>query len=312
MKSKIEPSKLKALRAARKMSQQQLSDTTRGHSTVSVPTIKRIEAAGSPYEANSRVADGLAKALGVTIEELARVPTPTEERSSELRDVGLRSVKATIDADNAMSFEMVQSLYGISVRGQIELAPLLTAMLADASLVWRRKRLAKIDAAVDELMSLGGGHYSFAYAGSSAADGAQKERASIERRDFFGAEVSDAAYDFGYDPGKNNPFVDYIRSFVAEIDNCDISIEPWINTDGLPEYRVGARLIEQLTSGDLMAERALLHGHVKIKDIPVELMAEHRESDRVTWMISQIPEQKRQRLEALDAQIAEKLSALGL
>ncbi|PJN92957.1 hypothetical protein CNY89_25010 [Amaricoccus sp. HAR-UPW-R2A-40] len=46
----------------------------------------------------------------------------------------------------------------------------------------------------------------------------------------------------------------------------------WKTSEGMPEYRIGADLIAQLTGGDPDAEYALLRGHVRLREIPVDLL----------------------------------------
>jgi len=308
VKSKIVPATLKSLRERRKMSQTQLADATRGRNTVSVPTIKRIETASEVYDANPRVAQGLALALGVSVEDLAKVSTNTKDRVRELRELGLRSVKATIDAETALAFDMVQHLYGISTRSQIEMAPLFAAILAEASLAWRRKRVAQIETAAAELMSQGGGHYSFTFAAARVEEGAHQEHVSIEKRDFFGRHASDDAYELGYDPAKNNPFTDFLAHLIKDVEAHHIGLLVtglgWKTDEGLPEYRIGSEFLANLTGSDPDAEHALLHGHVRIKDIPADLMGQEREGQRVAWLIARIPEEERRRIEEQRAELA--------
>ena len=83
MTTTIHPVALKHYRDRKHWTQEQLADATKGKNRVSLPTIKRIESArGSSYPANNRVAEGLAKALGVTVDNLAKPPTDEAERET--------------------------------------------------------------------------------------------------------------------------------------------------------------------------------------------------------------------------------------
>jgi transcriptional regulator with XRE-family HTH domain len=315
MKVKIRGDALKALRGRRKWNQQQLSDATRGRLTVSVPTIKRVEGKGENlYLANARTAEGLAQALGVPVEALSQVPTGVEEAENELRKHGYHTLRTMIDAEAALAYRMVQHFYGISIRSQVLMAPLFAALLAEGSLAWRRKRVAEIEDAAAKLSSLGGGHFSFAYAACRAEDGAEAERKSIEMSDLFGRHAPEEAYNFGYDPSENNPFVDYLKEFTQQIESKNVSFETddygWKTEEGLPHYRIGKEVIESFTGLDMCAEYALLRGHVRIKDVPKELLADEREGERIGWIVSRIPpeelaelKEKQERYQKLAAEI---------
>ena len=58
----------------------------------------------------------------------------------------------------------------------------------------------------------------------------------------------------------------------------------------MPEYRIGADLIRELTGEDSDAEYALLRGHVRLKDIPADLLGNDNEVERIAWIIGRIPE----------------------
>ncbi len=294
MTTPIHPEALKALRQRKRWTQEQLADATKGTNRVSLPTIKRIESTkDGAYSANARVAEALAKALGVSPEDLSRVPSEAEDHEESLRRFGYRPLRTMIDAETALALSMVQHIYGIPIRSQIAMAPLFAALLAEGSFAWRRKRLESIEEASRMLQELGGGHCSFA-AGAAwrVADGADGERKSINKRDLFGDHVSDEAYDCGYDPSVTNPFADYLETFATEAQAQTIRFDKefgWKTSEGLPNYRIGADIIEQLTGGDPDAEYALLRGHVRIKDIPDQLLGGDKEVERVAWMIDRIP-----------------------
>ena len=221
-----------------------------------------------------------------------------------------------IDAETALAFNMVEHLYGIPVRSQILMAPLFTALLAEGSFNWRRKRVAAIEEAAERLHSLGGGHFSFAYAAYRATDGAADERDSIAKRDLFGAHVGDDAFDLGFDPSENNPFADYLADYLhvfaeeAEAKKT-ITLETgsgWKTSEGMPEYKVGADIIGQVTGSDQEAEYALMRGHVRLKDIPDELRGDDKQEVRVAWMIARIPAEE---LAAWKAERDELMATVG-
>lgn len=312
MTTPIHPEALKTYRARKHWTQEQLADATKGTNKVSLPTIKRIESTkGSTYPANDRVAKALAKALGVSIEDLSKGPSEAGDHEEALRNFGYRPLRTMLDAETALAFNMVQHIYGIPIRSQIEMAPLFATLLAEGSLAWRRKRVEAIEEAADRLMSLGGGHFSFAYAAHRTQDGAADERTSIEKRDLFGDHVGNDTFDLGFDPSENNPFADYLQEFASEVEAKTVTFMKdfgWKTSEGLPAYRIGADIIEQLTADDPDAEYALLRGHVRLKDIPEELRSDDKEAERVAWMIARIPDEE---LAARKAERDELMARIG-
>ena len=182
-----------------------------------------------------------------------------------------------VDTETMLAFDMVQHIYGIPIQSQIEMAPLFAALLAEGSLAWRRKRVEAIEEASAKLQELGGGHCSFVYAAWRVDEGTDEERKSIAKRDLFGVQASEQAFDCGYDRSKNNPFADYLEKFASEAQAQTITFDKgfgWKASEGLPEYRIGADIIER---------------HVRLKDVPNELLGDGKKAERVAWMIERIP-----------------------
>ena len=311
MTTPIHPDALKLYRKRKHWTQEQLSEATKGKNKVSWPTIKRIEGTkDGSYQASNRVADTLAKALGVVPEDLLKSPAKNAEVEASLRKYGYRPLRTMLDAETALAFNMVQEIYGIPIRSQIEMAPLFATLLAEASLTWRRDRVTEIEDAASRLMSLGGGHFAFANSAYRAEEGALQERKCIEKRDLFGKYVGDDAFNLGYDPSTNNPFADFLNHFASQVGATTAELERggyWKTSEGMPRYRIGADMISDLTGDDPDAKYALLRGHVRLKDIPSDLRGDDKTDDRIAWMIAKIPEeeitQRRAEQEAFAASI---------
>lgn len=306
MTTAIHPNALKSFRDRKHWTQEQLAEATKGKNKVSLPTIKRIESTkDGTYQANDRVAEGLAKALGIAVDDLSKPPTDEAQREASLRQFGYRPLRTMLDAETAMAFKMVQHIYGIPIHSQIVMAPLFAALLAEGSLAWRRGRVADIEDAAKRLIDLGGGHFSFALSAYRSIDGAAEERDSIGKRDLFGEHVGPDAFELGFEPSQNNPFADFLDHFAKQVEAKTVSFERgagWKTSEGMPEYRIGADIIRELTGDDPDAEYALLMGHVKLKEIPTDMLGDEYEADRIAWIVSRIPDEeleKRKELRSL-------------
>ena len=298
----IHPEALKAYRKNKHWTQEQLAEATKGRDRVSLPTIKRIESTKEDsYSANDRVAKTLSKALGVTTDELSQSPSEDKNFEASLRDIGYQPLRTMIDPETSLAFDMVSDIYGVSKRSQIEMAPLFMALLAEASLAWRRERVDEIEEAANRLWNLGGGHFSFAYSAYRSVDGAHAERENIAKRDLFGENVGNDVYDLGFDPSENNPFADFLEHLAQKIEANTISFDKtlgWKTCEGLPNYRIGADIISQLTGDDSDAEYALLRRHVRLEEVPDELRDEEKKAERVAWMTARIPEKEISKIRA--------------
>jgi len=297
MKQPIRPATLKTLRERRGLSQAKLEARSEEmRQKVGIATIKRIETCDETYMASPTVAERLSKVLGVGVEDLGKEPGVDDvDRKRELRKIGMRQLRAAVQENTSLAFRMVEHLYGITTRAQIEMAPLCMALLAEGSLAWRKKRLSKIKKKADKLKSLGGGNFSFAYAVDRTLEAAREEKESIRKRDVFGKEIAEDTYDLGYNPNINNPFADYLRKLTRAHGEADITLDPEpygseIGPFGFPEYRVGTELVDELTGTDPDAEYALACGHVRISDIPEELLGTGKTERRAKWLISRIPD----------------------
>ncbi len=304
----ILPETLKALRKRHGLSQADLSEVKNGRGSVSTSTIKRIESAKGGYEANPRVAKKLAKALKVQPEDLAKEFRPQEDTEKQLRDVGYRTLKAVVDGETELAFQMVELLYGIPKQSQILMAPLFSALLAEGSLAARREQLGEIEAAAKTLNSMAKGHLMFAGDVAGVTDGADEERQSIKSRDIFGRNMVNEWPNSLFDPDKQNPFADYLQAYCDKTGAENIVFDPdefgeWKTREGLPEYRIAPDFIKKLTGGDFWAEFALRRGHATILDIPKELRGPEVIEERVNWLAAKVPAKVRERQEKIHAAV---------
>lgn len=304
----VKPETLKALREHHALSQDELALKSK----VAKKTIGDIEL-GKRKKANSNTTRKLAKALMVEPADLARNFDEIEISQSKTgRLLGYRKISESITADAHLGFDMVEQLYGIPRKTQIEMAPLLMAFAAEASLNWRREKLSEISEATGTLSNIAEGHLSFANAAYRVEEGVKAEENSINKCDVLGRATAETSYDLGYDPETHNPFADYLRHFSRQNSSKNISLDPdgmQLNADGMPEYQIGSHIIEALTDGDRWARYALLHGLARIQDIPKELMVKEKRGERAKWLASKVPPEKRERFEKENNEL---LGALGL
>jgi transcriptional regulator with XRE-family HTH domain len=311
----INPETLQSLRAYRGISQQVLADL----SGVEKKTIARIET--SKTNPSKTTIKKLAIALTTEPELLAgpvskiidaekdKKATSCGNSSVNNAQTAFRKISETVSSQTHLSYQMVEFLYGISSRVQSEMAPLFMALFVEASLKWRRKKLRKIDKSALKIRNLAEGHLSFALAINDIEEGADVERKSILERDIFGKQLIETADRFCFDSDTSNPLADYIRNFAKELNSKYIEIDPddwkWIGSSGMPDYRIGDKVVELISGADgkapeeeaRWASYALNYGRVNILDIPKDLMTREKAVERVVWIAAQISPEDRMRID---------------
>ncbi len=304
----ISPQVLKTLRKQANLSQQGLAEISR----VSKPTIARIELGKN--SANTTTIERLAKALKVKPEELADNPKKDgESREGERQASGYRTLKLTVQNATALSFRMVELKYGLSQAQQIHLAPLFAALMAEASLVWRKKKIKKAWEAIDNLGAVVSGHPGFVIAAHRARQPLEIEQDSIDKGDVLGDKFWDDSPDFDNDGERwLNPFSRYLQHLTKVVDSPFIEFywaedhfsTEWTTSVGYSEwttsvgfsgddellYSLGETELARLTGFDHWAETALLDFHIDIADIPAELWGGDATAERLAWLKRQIPQ----------------------
>ena len=300
MKNKIHPETLKRCRGQARLSQEALAEKSK----VGKKTISRIEN-GKGDNIRVHTLNQLAKALQMRPDDLTKAP---EEMTSE--NPANRMLKAYVDADVALAYAFVEQRYNVQYQTLVEMAPLFFTLLAEGSLAWRREKLATVDEAADRLRDWGesGGHSACWAALAEMENYALvEEEHSIEICDLFGDEFGERADDCGYNPYRNNPFSEYLKKFVADVDDNNDNIvelhsldkdDVFFRAEGkMPEYSICKPELERITKGNSRARHALAWGNVKISDIPEELQEDEASAKRVQWMIERIPQDELEKLE---------------
>ncbi len=297
----INPATLKQLRAIRNMTQEHLVKETKGK--VSLSTIKRIECTDGMYNAIQRVAKQLASALQVDPADLSK--DFDDIRNLRNSDVGLlHTFKVRIGDPTAQSILMVELLYGISAADQVRMMPLFVAILAEKSLDERKNKLEELYK-ISEILFKEKGHLSFAqFSAIEIEDHLMKEQNSIDTRDIFAKEVSDASFVADYNPYDMNPFAEYLRKFAGEIKAKHIQISDDECGEGhIPDFEIGKDKFEEITGGDKWAKFALTRDYAKIGEIPEKLMSKEARDERVKWLAGKIPDSVRKKQEDFEEQM---------
>ncbi len=288
----IHPGTLERYRKRAKLTQQGLADFAR----ISLKTIARIE--GGKNKANSHTVNSLAKALDVKPEDLAK---PFREQEPKPYLHGFQTRRVPFKENTLVALKMNEERYGISLMDQLNMAPLLVALMAEGSLAWRQKQLDMAKEAVGTL-----------WIKSSEANGAMDvEEESLMKRDIFGKQPIQHAEEIGFDPG-SSPFVKYLCNFAIETGSEFIKVMPdpgegdqefaeieydcWMTSINLPQtfvcYSLNAAELDRLTGNNERAMRALQWDHVQMADIPEELLGEDKDEERSNWLGDKIPQAK--------------------
>lgn len=300
----INPQRLLHLRQQRGLTRAKLGERSR----VNARTIQRIENGGQQHRAHATTLDRLAYALGVEKSELTD-PAPPESpqpQSSEQEKKGRISISAGVPPWVRLAYDLVRRRYGVGPALIINSAPLLFTLHAEASLARRRAMLEKTNAALSMVTDVAfEAELAGLHSGAIVAEEVSSaEEESIKKADLFGEWLLDDYWErdvgFGepFDETETNPFANYLRHQVDELDNTGVvDVERdavgllYSGSGGqrLPDYEICRDELESLTGGSQSAKLALRFGDVRLADIPAELMEDERTEERVAWLEARDP-----------------------
>ena len=295
----LNSNRLYDLRKAKNLSRAGLS----GLSKVSVRTIQRLE---NPAERSNNprgnTLNRLARALqvepGVLTGDLP-LPDSGNAPAPEPRRV---QISAEIAPKARLAYDLVKRRYGVSTTEIINMAPLFFALLAEGSLARRRKVREEAGEAIRRLdqMSDEVGHWILLGATTVALNAYMLEEESIARADLFGehlfSDAHDTFADEPFDPSAGNPFASYLGRLTADLDNRSvIDVEdgslrygaPW---GRFPDYQLCDADLDGVTNGSADARRALETGHVRLSEVPEELMGGDAGEERAAWLEERLPD----------------------
>ena len=293
----IDPSRLKRLREAKRLSRAELAEVSK----VSAKTIQRLEnhAIKTPRKVTL---DRLSKALKVKPGVLTgQVPLP--ESQSPYAPPSVR-ITQRLFSEALLAYDLVERRYGVPATAVMNAAPLFFVLLAEGSLAWRRKELAEIRDAIDNLENMGDGsnRKRFTWAVSQSKDHSGYEEEAIEKRNLFN-DPFPYDYDFPLQhEWPTNPFAEYLRKFAADLDIPGIEVDKGFVTgtilDSMPAYSVCKDELERIVPIGSPAYFALSHCDARLSDIPENLESDDAAKEREEWLVSKVSQNTIKRLES--------------
>lgn len=294
----VDAGNLKALRKGKGLSRSRLADKA----GVSERQIARLESGSTRQAVRATTMNRLAKALGADAKELSgATPVVPKPAPQEGKRVGLR-----VSAQLGLAFDLIRFRYGPTPREVIELTPLLFVLLAEGSLAWRRRHLAAVDEVVRRLHDLNF-ETSLTFGLDDFWGGMGYEESSIEAADILGDDVPEFEdLPMGHSA---EPFATYLRKMADDLGtegSVDFVHSPsavgWSSPIwGAEPYEICRDTLSELTGGSKYARWALVHGDVRLSEVPKELLKPEAKDDRVAWLESKLSDEVRNREERREA-----------
>ena len=237
----IHPAALRAARKRQKMTQQQLADAV----GCTKDTVSRWER-GASRRVRSHLRDRLCEVLRVRWENLTSAPET--DGHSDTAPADDTPLKESVGKDVHNALLLVAERYNVRPREVLELAPLLFLIVAERSLLERRRRLREIYTTIHEAEErllehcahLGG----IVCARSTSADRqVEEEEKSLEQRDIFGHLIR-------YETLARNhegPFVRYLRNLASGLPEDAVTYIDSFEGDTIDSYRIADDTLRECT-----------------------------------------------------------------
>lgn len=295
---KIDPDLLRSLRKKQNLSLVKLAEKTRRVNPpgITEKTIQRLE---STSQQNATVREhtieSLAKALSVEPGVLTgELPLP--ESDDTLTDnLDRVQMGAQVAPKTRLAYDLIKRRYGVNATEIINMAPLFFTLLAEGSLAWRREKLEEAKEAYQHLLEIDG----FWGGGLSGVQSYMDEEIgiaedSIDEDDLFGDQFNTPSLiDSFFDPSADNPFAQYLRKLADKLAIPEIvDVDEYLNFRSqykFPDYEVSRKELDHISNGSSKARRTLETGHVRLSEIPEELMAEDAGEERMKWLEDKLP-----------------------
>ncbi len=289
---KIDPERLRTLREQRGLTRLKLAERAK----ISDRTIQRLEKEPQKSKkTQEHTLNSLAQALGVKTGVLtSELPLP-ESNKTPADNPDRVQIGAQVAPKTRLAYALIKRRYGVGVTEIINMAPLFFVLLAEGSLAWRRKKLKEVEEAYDHLMQIDGfWSGGSAYLQHGMDEGAGGEGESIDKADLFGEHLDDDFMGTPFDSSKNNPFTHYLRKLAEELAasgvvDVDSGVLSLASNFKFPHYDICREELYYISNGSSKARRTLETGHVRLSEIPEELMAEDAGERRVKWLEDKLP-----------------------
>lgn len=284
--AQVDPDCLRAARNSRKMTRAELAEV----SGVSERHIARLES--SRKDVQGPTLDALAGALEIAPDILTgRGRGWQRAEDGEQADIRLTP-------ELRLAYDLIHRVYGPTTDELVQLAPLLFTLLAEASLAWRRGRLAEAEAAMASMEGLAARHHQLYYLKylSGIEQGHAQESTSIDSKDLLGDLVRDEEHWQWFnedDLVAVTPFADFLCHLVHKlgiegvVDYWDGNPEAIVGFDdiwGAEPYQVCRENLTELCGESEHARWALASGDVRVADIPDGLLEPDATDARVRWL----------------------------
>lgn len=292
MKHTIDPQRLREIRKSKGIRQKSLASNQRG---LSLRAIQRYEK--ESMEVDEHVLEMLARKLKVEPEVLTgTLPMPCSSLGEDT-DASTRRLSVMLSARTQLNFDLIAQRYGTTINAVLQFAPVLFVLFAEQSLKWRAKRRQERFSKIDQICQIKALFPALETLIEGVGEQAYKDLA-LE----FEAIQERRLYDTGGDWktlvwGAMNPATEFLADQIRELglerevwlrDSPDLESELFnvYNDDELPLTRVCVTALQEITGGDAQARLALVHGAIRVPDIPKELLGAENTLERIQWLRS--------------------------
>ncbi len=304
---KIDPERLSKLRETKHMTRLDLAK----RSGISERTIQRLENESHRCrKTQEHTLNRLAKALSVEQGILTGELPFTQSNKTPTSDPERVHIGAQIAPKARLAYDLIKRRYGVSATEIINMAPLFFTLLAEGSLAWRREKLQDAEEAKSCLEETDGFWRGSLGSGLVVMEeGIKSEADSIDKADLFGEQLFEDSNGWvvePFDPSVDNPFASHLRKLVEDLKIPDLDIVdedlkisdiPYVKDGDLdigsslkfPYYDICRAELDRIANGSDDARMALETGHVRVSQIPGELMAEDAGEEREKWLKDKLP-----------------------
>ncbi len=247
----IHPKALKDARKRQSMTQEQLAKAA----GCTKDTVSRWER-GTSRRVRSHLRGPLCDALRVKWEKLTVPPERTSDRPED--EFGHTWIKMSVRKRVRAALQLVALRYNVRPLEVVELAPLLFLIIAELSLLERKRRLDELNAEIEQALQRLPKHVhgSVRARNEHGEDPAGEEGASIESRDIFGLKLSVPYWDNEDWREESNPFINFIRDLTREFPKDAVDFVDTHDGNKIDDYQIADDTLREFTGITEDEERA--------------------------------------------------------